>query len=35
MTAEARSQFGILHGIASATSLIQSVLGVALVVRSH
>lgn len=31
MSAEARTQFGVLHGIASALYLIQSLLGVALV----
>lgn len=31
MAADARTQFGILHGISSAVYLVQSVLGVALV----
>jgi hypothetical protein len=35
MSSDARTQFGILHGIASGIYLIQSLLGVALVLKSR
>jgi hypothetical protein len=35
MSSDAKAQFGMLHGVASATYLIQSLLGVALVLKSR
>jgi hypothetical protein len=35
MTSDARTQFGILHGISSGIYLIQSLLGVALVLKTR
>jgi hypothetical protein len=35
MASDAKARFGMLHGVASATYLIQSLLGVALVLKSR